>query len=155
MYPVTAKSQYVIPPLQTAPPPPLRETLAKASVNNNLLKYSVKGYLLNGGLCALCGGDLEVIMTCIEKYEDLDALGQMIAAGQLRGHVQQSFMLADVVSAFNVSYAGNVVGKIGLKGMNPILFALIREVISGPLLCGIAAVLEPGGRDHGEPYRAA
>ena len=51
----------------------LWETLAKASVNNNLLKYSVKGYLLNGGLCALCGGDLEVIMTCIEKYEDLDA----------------------------------------------------------------------------------
>ena len=29
---------------------------------------------------------------------------------------------------------GNVVAKVGLHDMNPILFALIREVISGPLL---------------------
>ena len=36
----------------------------------------------------------------------------MVAAGQLRGHVQQSFALADVVHAFNVSYAGGVVGKL-------------------------------------------
>jgi drug/metabolite transporter (DMT)-like permease len=40
--------------------------------------------------------------------------------------------------------AGNVVGKIGLQGMNPILFALIREVISGPLLVAIASFVEPG-----------
>eukprot|EP00936_MAST-01D_sp_MAST-1D-sp1_P001681 g1681.t1 len=48
------------------------------------------------------------------KHEDLDALSAMIAAGQLRGHVQQSFELANVVQAFNTSFAGQVVGKLGI-----------------------------------------
>jgi len=51
----------------------LWEELARASVDNNLLKYSVKGYLLNGGLCALCCGDLDKIRNTIDRYDDLDA----------------------------------------------------------------------------------
>ena len=39
--------------------------------------------------------------------------------------------------------AGNVIGKIGLKGINPILFALLREAIAGPLLIMLAWILEP------------
>jgi drug/metabolite transporter (DMT)-like permease len=42
--------------------------------------------------------------------------------------------------------AGNVVSKIGLTGLNPILFALIREAVSGPLLVAIAHWLEPNVR---------
>ena len=30
------------------------EDIAKTSVENNLLKYSAKGYLLNAGICRLC-----------------------------------------------------------------------------------------------------
>ena len=30
------------------------EAVARASVENNLLKYSAKGYLLNAGICQLC-----------------------------------------------------------------------------------------------------
>ena len=30
------------------------EGVARASVDNNLLKYSAKGYLLNAGICQLC-----------------------------------------------------------------------------------------------------
>jgi len=31
------------------------EDVAKRCVDNNLLKYSAKGYLLNAGICHLCG----------------------------------------------------------------------------------------------------
>ncbi len=30
------------------------EDVARSSVENNLLKYSAKGYLLNAGICCLC-----------------------------------------------------------------------------------------------------
>jgi len=31
------------------------EDVARLSMDNNLLKYSAKGYLLNAGICRLCG----------------------------------------------------------------------------------------------------
>ena len=31
------------------------EDVARRYVDNNLLKYSAKGYLLNAGICHLCG----------------------------------------------------------------------------------------------------
>lgn len=31
------------------------EDVARTSMDNNLLKYSAKGYLLNAGICRLCG----------------------------------------------------------------------------------------------------
>lgn len=34
------------------------EDVAKRCVDNNLLKYSAKGYLLNAGICHLCGKNL-------------------------------------------------------------------------------------------------
>ncbi|KAF5207758.1 Alpha-soluble nsf attachment protein, partial [Thalictrum thalictroides] len=48
------------------------EEIARQSLNNNLLKYSVKGYLLNAGLCQLCKVDVIAITNSLEKYEDLD-----------------------------------------------------------------------------------
>ncbi|EFJ18019.1 hypothetical protein SELMODRAFT_233613 [Selaginella moellendorffii] len=48
------------------------ETVAKDSMGNNLLKYSVKGYLLSAGLCHLCSADHIAIQNAIERYEDLD-----------------------------------------------------------------------------------
>ena len=49
------------------------EDLAKKSIDNNLLKYSVKGYLLNAGICVMSGGDMEAINNAVERYDDLDA----------------------------------------------------------------------------------
>lgn len=37
---------------------------------------------------------------------------------------------------------GSVVGKFGVKGSNPVLFALVREGVAGPLLCLAAYFLE-------------
>ncbi|KAK9127307.1 hypothetical protein Syun_016104 [Stephania yunnanensis] len=48
------------------------EDVARQSLNNNLLKYSVKGYLLNAGLCQLCKGDVVAITNALDKYQELD-----------------------------------------------------------------------------------
>ncbi|OAE31480.1 hypothetical protein AXG93_3128s1170 [Marchantia polymorpha subsp. ruderalis] len=49
------------------------EVVARQSLDSNLLKYSVKGYLLNAGLCHLCGSDIVAIHNALEKYQDLAA----------------------------------------------------------------------------------
>ncbi|KAM7271780.1 hypothetical protein ACFE04_030994 [Oxalis oulophora] len=48
------------------------EDIAKQSLNNNLLKYGVKGHLLNAGICQLCKADVVAITNALEKYQDLD-----------------------------------------------------------------------------------
>lgn len=47
------------------------EEIARHSLNNNLLKYGVKGHLLNAGICQLCKGDPVAISNALEKYEVL------------------------------------------------------------------------------------
>ncbi|KAK9076202.1 hypothetical protein SSX86_004535 [Deinandra increscens subsp. villosa] len=48
------------------------EDIAKQALNNNLLKYGVRGHLLNAGICQLCKGDVVAITNALEKYQDLD-----------------------------------------------------------------------------------
>ncbi|KAB5520165.1 hypothetical protein DKX38_024484 [Salix brachista] len=47
------------------------EDVARQSLNNNLLKYGVRGHLLNAGICQLCRGDVVAITNALEQYEDL------------------------------------------------------------------------------------
>lgn len=48
------------------------EDIARQSLGNNLLKYGVKGHLLNAGICHLCKGDTVAIDNALERYEELD-----------------------------------------------------------------------------------
>ncbi|KAJ4841579.1 hypothetical protein Tsubulata_031086 [Turnera subulata] len=48
------------------------EEIARYSLGVNLLKYGVRGHLLNAGLCQLCRGDVVAITNALERYEDLD-----------------------------------------------------------------------------------
>ncbi|MCO5555921.1 hypothetical protein L7F22_009465 [Adiantum nelumboides] len=48
------------------------ESVASHSMNNNLTRYSVKGYLLNAGLCRLVGCDSIAISNALEKYQEMD-----------------------------------------------------------------------------------
>ncbi|XP_057441742.1 alpha-soluble NSF attachment protein 2-like [Lotus japonicus] len=48
------------------------EDIARQSLNNNLLKYGVKGHLLNAGICQLCKGDHIAITNALERYQELD-----------------------------------------------------------------------------------
>lgn len=48
------------------------EAVARQSMDNNLLRYSVKGYLLNAGICHICGCDPVAIINALEKYQEMD-----------------------------------------------------------------------------------
>lgn len=47
------------------------EEIAHHSLNNNLLKYGVKGHLLSAGMCHLCKADVVSITNALEKYQVL------------------------------------------------------------------------------------
>ncbi|KAG6068996.1 hypothetical protein E4U32_006046 [Claviceps aff. humidiphila group G2b] len=48
------------------------EKVAEQSVQNQLMKYSVKDYLLKAGICHLASGDLVATRRALEKYVVLD-----------------------------------------------------------------------------------
>lgn len=48
------------------------EEIARQSLNNHLLKYGVKGHLLNAGICQLCKSDIVAISNALERYQELD-----------------------------------------------------------------------------------
>ena len=46
--------------------------MAKSSINNNLMKWSVKEYFLKSGICHLATGDMIATNRALESYRDLD-----------------------------------------------------------------------------------
>jgi alpha-soluble NSF attachment protein len=48
------------------------ETVGKMSMTNNLLRFSVKGYLLNAGICRLCSRTPDEVKRALERYDDVD-----------------------------------------------------------------------------------
>ncbi|KAI0181461.1 TPR-like protein [Hypoxylon sp. FL1284] len=48
------------------------EKVAGASINNNLMRYSVKDYFLKAGICHLATGDMVATNRALERYRDLD-----------------------------------------------------------------------------------
>lgn len=48
------------------------ERISQTSINNNLMKWSVKEYLLKAGICHLASGDMVATNRALESYRDLD-----------------------------------------------------------------------------------
>ena len=48
------------------------EDVARASVDNNLLRFSVKGYFLQAGMCRLCWCDAVGVLNALERYDERD-----------------------------------------------------------------------------------
>jgi len=48
------------------------EGVAKSSINNNLMKWSVKDYFLKAGICHLAAGDIVATKRALEEYAQLD-----------------------------------------------------------------------------------
>ncbi|PWY89581.1 vesicular-fusion protein sec17 [Aspergillus sclerotioniger CBS 115572] len=48
------------------------ERIGRASINNNLMKWSVKDYFLKGGICHLATNDLVATNRALENYRDID-----------------------------------------------------------------------------------
>jgi hypothetical protein len=50
----------------------LYEKVAKTSIANNLMRWSVKEYLLKAGICQLCTGDQVGVNAALDRYRELD-----------------------------------------------------------------------------------
>ncbi|CAO2651196.1 Nn.00g094930.m01.CDS01 [Neocucurbitaria sp. VM-36] len=50
----------------------LYEKVAKTSIQNNLMRWSVKEYLLKAGICQLCTGDQVGVNNALDRYRELD-----------------------------------------------------------------------------------
>ncbi|KAE9604760.1 hypothetical protein Lal_00010889 [Lupinus albus] len=74
------------------------EEIARQSLTNNLLKYGVKGHLLNAGICQLCKGDVIAITNALERYQELDPT--------FSGTREYRF-LADIAAAIDEEDIGN------------------------------------------------
>lgn len=48
------------------------ETVAKSSLNNNLMRWSVKDYFLKAGICHLAAGDQVATKRALQHYAELD-----------------------------------------------------------------------------------
>jgi alpha-soluble NSF attachment protein len=48
------------------------EKVAQQSINNNLMKYSVKDYFLKAGICHLATKDLVAAQQALERYAEMD-----------------------------------------------------------------------------------
>ncbi|PHH69394.1 hypothetical protein CDD83_5728 [Cordyceps sp. RAO-2017] len=48
------------------------EKVAEQSMNNNLMKYSVKDYFLRAGICHLASGDFIASQRALERYREMD-----------------------------------------------------------------------------------
>jgi len=69
----------------------LYERVAESYVQNNLMKWSVKEYLLKAGICSLATGDMVGVNAALERYRDLDN-----SFSQQREHQ----LLVDLAEAF-------------------------------------------------------
>jgi hypothetical protein len=48
------------------------ESIAKASMDSNLLKFNAKNHLLNAGICALATSDLVLVQMKAQEYQEID-----------------------------------------------------------------------------------
>lgn len=64
------------------------ETVAKSSLNNNLMRWSVKDYFLKAGICHLAAGDQVATKRALDLYKDLD--------GSFAG-TRENMLLTDLV----------------------------------------------------------
>ena len=56
--------------------------VAIASLESNLLRFSVKGYLLSAGMCRLASGEIGAAVNALERYEGMDASFSTTREGQ-------------------------------------------------------------------------
>ncbi|KAK9804908.1 hypothetical protein WJX72_011368 [[Myrmecia] bisecta] len=72
------------------------EDIARTSVENNLLKFSAKGYLLCAGICQLATLNDIAISTALERYQDIDIAFQGSREEKLLRELAEAVEAADV-----------------------------------------------------------
>jgi len=76
------------------------EKVALASLDNNLLRYSVKGYLLNAGICRLATGEIAKAKLDLQRYEGMDATFSTTREGEFLRSLVEAFDEPDEPFAF-------------------------------------------------------
>jgi len=71
------------------------EKVAKSSLNNNLMKYSVKEYFLKAGICHLATGDMVGTARALESYQSLDPTFSATREYQLLADLQSAVEQGD------------------------------------------------------------
>ena len=66
------------------------ESVAKSSLNNNLMRWSVKDYFLKAGICHLAAGDQIATKRALDQYRELD---------NSFSQTRENMLLADLVGA--------------------------------------------------------
>mmetsp|Transcript_21207 Transcript_21207/g.63819 ORF Transcript_21207/g.63819 Transcript_21207/m.63819 type:complete len:295 (-) Transcript_21207:1757-2641(-) len=79
------------------------EDVGRRAADNNLLRFSARGHLLNAGLCHLAGSDEIAIQRAIEKYEDID----LQFAGSREGNLLKD-LAADLEAGEGQSFADHL-----------------------------------------------
>lgn len=77
------------------------EAIARHSINNALLKYGVKGFLLNAGICQLCKNDVVAVTNALERYQELDPTFSGTREYKLLADLADSMDEGDVVKFTN------------------------------------------------------
>ncbi|CAD5184509.1 alpha-soluble NSF attachment protein-like [Musa acuminata AAA Group] len=77
------------------------EAIARHSINNTLLKYGVKGLLLNAGICQLCKNDVVAVTNALERYQELDPTFSGTREYKLLADLADSMDEGDVVKFTN------------------------------------------------------
>jgi alpha-soluble NSF attachment protein len=70
--------------------------VALSSLDSNLLKYSVKGYLLCAGLAVLCSADSVGVANAIDKFIDMDATFEDTREHKLLSELSEAMESGDV-----------------------------------------------------------
>lgn len=92
----------------------LYEKVAKTSIQNNLMRWSVKEYLLKAGICQLCTGDQVGVNAALDRYRDLDPSFVQQREHQLLVDLTQAVqdgdqeMFADKVLTPDIAYGSRI-----------------------------------------------
>mmetsp|Transcript_1818 Transcript_1818/g.6484 ORF Transcript_1818/g.6484 Transcript_1818/m.6484 type:complete len:293 (+) Transcript_1818:269-1147(+) len=107
------------------------ESVAMASLDNNLLKFSVRGYLLWAGICHLCVGDPVAAAAALERYEEMDPSFAQQRECKLLRDCLTAMDEGDVESFTNAVYEYDRISRLD-PTKTSLLLKVKKNIQSGP-----------------------
>lgn len=88
------------------------ESIAKASMESNLLKFNAKNHLLNAGICALATKDLVLVQMKWNDFQDIDYTFAESREGKFLQAMIQSFENYNADAFADAVYQFDTISKI-------------------------------------------
>lgn len=106
------------------------EKVAQQSINNNLMRYSVKEYFLKAGICHLATNDLIATNRALERYRDMDPSFGTQREHQLLVDVIQTIENGDSEGFADKLYAYDQMSKLD-KWKTALLLRVKGNIVEG------------------------